>query len=285
VAIRSILGRQIVKLLDLEHAARGLSPEAVHQMRSAARKLRGTIRVLGPLLDRLWAKSLSDEVRWLARQLGEVRDLDVLLGALDRREAEAPGSVPESLRDAIHERRHAARCSLVESLDSPRYEFVRARLVEAARRPAIEADAGRPAGPALRRRLFKRAGAIRRSATRLDSESSEVQFHELRKRGKDLRFAAQALAPWLGKKRGARADQFASRIAKGTDLLGVFQDHVVGIQIVSDVASSENGDGAKIQPAVARWVAEQAELRGVAIGRFLEHRKRWVRRADLQWMK
>ena len=81
-AVRSILDADVQRLLKQQNAAQGDDPEGVHQMRVAARRMRGLLRVLRPLLDKLWVQTLSDEVAWLAGELGSVRDVDVLFEAL-----------------------------------------------------------------------------------------------------------------------------------------------------------------------------------------------------------
>lgn len=58
---------------------KGPNPEALHQARVALRRLRSAFSIFEALLvDDVGAK-LNDEVRWLATELGEARNLDVML--------------------------------------------------------------------------------------------------------------------------------------------------------------------------------------------------------------
>ena len=59
-------------------------PDAVHQMRVAARRLRSGLKTFGPLVDREWADALREELAWAAGELGNARDTEVLLGRLDK---------------------------------------------------------------------------------------------------------------------------------------------------------------------------------------------------------
>src|SRR5215467_4412586 len=52
--------------------------EHVHQTRVATRRMRAALRVFGDVLPPELA-GLSDELKWIAGQLGPVRDLDVQL--------------------------------------------------------------------------------------------------------------------------------------------------------------------------------------------------------------
>src|SRR5207302_1678118 len=57
----------------------GDEPEALHKQRVAVRRLRALLRSAEPMLDPVWANQLREELGWLGRSLGKVRDLDVLL--------------------------------------------------------------------------------------------------------------------------------------------------------------------------------------------------------------
>ena len=53
------------------------TPHEIHQLRVGARRLRVALRVFRRLLPSTAAKRLRDDLRWFARALAEVRDLDV----------------------------------------------------------------------------------------------------------------------------------------------------------------------------------------------------------------
>ena len=54
----------------------------MHQARVATRRLRSDLRTFRSLLDPEWTKSLRDDLKWLGRDLGAVRDAEVLLDRL-----------------------------------------------------------------------------------------------------------------------------------------------------------------------------------------------------------
>ena len=62
----------------------GSDPEELHQHRVAIRRLRALLQAAKPMLDAEWVKDVRRELAWAGGALGEVRDLDVLLGHLDQ---------------------------------------------------------------------------------------------------------------------------------------------------------------------------------------------------------
>ena len=96
----------------------GDDPEDLHQLRVATRRLRAFLRVARPLVDREWAGSLREELRWLGGHLGPARDLDVMLGRL-RAEVgllgdEAGGA--DGLLAGLEDERAAAYADVVDVL-------------------------------------------------------------------------------------------------------------------------------------------------------------------------
>ena len=85
-ALHQLVGRGATLLLANAAGSQEVAdPEFVHQARVAVRRMRSAARALGR--DAGWPASLDDELRWIARLLGAVRDWDVLqaqtLPALD----------------------------------------------------------------------------------------------------------------------------------------------------------------------------------------------------------
>ncbi len=114
--IRLVLHDSVVRL--------DLDPEGVHQARVATRRLRSDLRTFRPLLDVAWCSPLRDELRWLARLLGDVRDGDVLLARLRASAAELElGERAEPVLATLQASRDAAHATLLEALRADRYAF------------------------------------------------------------------------------------------------------------------------------------------------------------------
>ena len=138
--IRLILHDPVVRI--------DVDPEGVHQTRVATRRLRSDLRTFRPLLDRDWAQGLRDELGWIARILGDVRDGDVLLERLRRRADELPAdeqASAERVLTTLQQSRDEAHAELLETLRSDRYVALLDRLVEAASAPGFLPSADEPA--------------------------------------------------------------------------------------------------------------------------------------------
>lgn len=106
---------QVVKPADA-HAAE----EAVHDMRVASRRLRAALEVFVNVFPKRAFRSMLDSVKMLADALGEVRDLDVMIGRLSDSRKGKPLAQRRALDDIIHElesRRLGARDRLEKTLD------------------------------------------------------------------------------------------------------------------------------------------------------------------------
>src|SRR5439155_1175905 len=131
-------------------ARRGTDPEDVHEMRTAARRLRAILRAVRSGFARAWVEALRSELDWLGSTLGAVRDLDVLR---------------EHLRDELaaledSTRRRSASLQLSECLDVEHQDAV---MAESRIRAWLRGIRSRPA-TWLREHLIKRQRARRQEA-------------------------------------------------------------------------------------------------------------------------
>ena len=132
--------------------------------------------------------------------------------------------------------------------------------MDAANDPALGPDAGEPADgavPALVRRPWHK---LSKRAKALGDEPTDVQLHEIRIRTKRARYAAEAVAPVVGKQ--ARA--FAHAAARLQDVLGELNDSVVAGAWLAAWAA-QGGDASASAAAEALAAAERStagELRG-----------------------
>ncbi|MEU8298178.1 CYTH and CHAD domain-containing protein [Micromonospora sp. NPDC048909] len=222
---------------------------AVHQMRVACRRLRSDLRTFAPLLRPAWARPLRDELAWLAGVLGAARDAEVLRDRLRRTAAADPTSpldpaTVDRLDAALAERQDRALAEVAEALGSPRYLALVDALVLAARAPRLTPKAKRPAArvlPRLVARPWRRlAGGKRRpgGVAALDPAGPDERWHEVRKRGKQARYAVAAVAPVLG----ADAGRLARKLKRVQDVLGEHQDAAVAAETWLALAAAQPAD-------------------------------------------
>lgn len=154
----------------LEHlpiAREGQDPEGVHQVRVAVRRLRVWLR-----LARM--RMLEDDLAWLVRAAGQVRDLEVLL--------QHP-NLPRAFRAWAELRLKQARTAFVPLLDSPRLAGL---LTALAYLPPLDAKVAESRLPRFVQQVERRAQEWR-------SEDSIERLHALRRALRRLRYALE----WL----------------------------------------------------------------------------------------
>ncbi|MGH8901433.1 MAG: CHAD domain-containing protein [Egibacteraceae bacterium] len=224
--IRAALTASVIRILRHDPGVRlGDDPEDVHQARVGTRRLRSDLRTFRPFLDEAWANGLREELRWLAAQLGAVRDADVLLDRLRRQSAElADGDVVGAtlLVSLLVRERQARRTRLLKEMSGARYVDLLDRLVDAAKAPRLHPEAEQRARPLLPGLVARPWTRLERAVKAVDDASAE-SLHQVRIQAKRCRYAAEAVAPVIGKP--ARA--FARAIAEVQEVLGRNQDAVV----------------------------------------------------------
>lgn len=208
-------------------------------MRVSARRLRGYMRTFSSLIEPEWADAIIRELRWLARALGVIRDLDVLIAKL--READVGEGITPML-EVLEERQSAARRSLDKLLRSDRYIALLERLIAAARAPSLTEAAAQSCRLALPRLVAETWTPLVDAVKALDAAPTDDGFHEARIHAKRVRYVAEAAAPCLGK-RGADATRFAQHAEEVQNVLGTRQDAVVLRQVLLEEAARRNEDG------------------------------------------
>src|SRR5579875_2904534 len=238
----SVVRRQLREVLAHEPGTRlGEDPEQLHDMRVATRRLRAALELFSGALPAR-AAALRDELAWIARQLGAVRDLDVQLEEL-RELAGAtahPDAAPLAHLVALLETvRDEARRGLLESLDSARWERLTAALLALARHgPGGRArEAGTPAALAVPALLAARHRPTPRAARRARRTGTGEDFHRVRIGAKRLRYSVEFTAPLYGD----AATRFAQELAGLQELLGTMHDAEVAAARLRSLATREAG--------------------------------------------
>ena len=100
-------------------------PEGVHSMRVASRRLRSALRSFLSHLNEREVAPVAKQIKTIADALGDVRDQDVAIQALQDLSSEAPKRFSDSLQqliDSRKERREAARRNLKKQIGKTRLE-------------------------------------------------------------------------------------------------------------------------------------------------------------------
>jgi len=237
VAVHAHLLTQTRRLLLNDVRMRRDLPDAVHQMRVAARRLRSSLRTFRPLLDRDWADSLREDLGWVAEELGLIRDTEVLLKRLvahcdqipDPTSREATRSL---VTDTLTKALDSSRVSALTALGSPRYLAVLEHLVTSSREPRFTETAYKPARKVLPELSWNAWSQLRDEASGLDHDVAAEHWHRTRITAKRARYAAEALEPVFG----SEASLLAASLEDVTELLGEHQDSSVARDLIVDLA-------------------------------------------------
>ena len=272
----AILRSHFGEMLAHEPGVRlGEDPEELHDMRVATRRLRAALKLYSDALPKR-AERYERDLRWVARALGEVRDLDVHLQRLSE-ESSTNGEVLEEVVALLRERRVEAKRHMLEALDSNRYERLLASFSGTLRRgrsptptaPILEV------APELLKDRYKK---VRKVANKLSEDSPPEHFHDLRKKGKRLHYALEPLQEIYGKP----AKKMVKLLKNMQDDLGDHQDLIVACGLMEElgVAGDRPPQSAFSMGTMSeRYGREASEIRSGFLGskalRTLKDGKEW----------
>jgi CHAD domain-containing protein len=220
------LARSVIRLVGEDPKIRASSDaDPVHDARVATRRLRSDLKTLEPYLSPV--EGFRTELGWLGGLLGGVRDLDVLIERMRARIAGLPDAdqaAAAAILARLDDDRRRRRGELLDGLGSGRYLALVGELIEASRRPPVADHADDRRARSVLRRVTRRAWRrTARAVDRLGRSSPDAALHEVRKRAKRARYAAELGRDVFGK----RAMRLAERLADVQDGLGEVQDTVV----------------------------------------------------------
>lgn len=230
-------------------------PDSIHQMRVAARRLRSTLSSFKGLVDLERTERLRAELSWIARELGEVRDLEVLLERLTRQAAElsdpTDADVAASvIRSELQQRLEVSESNALLGLRSPRYFDLIEELITASSQPPVTQAAFQPARELLTSMAKRTWVKLAKGAHALSFTSPDTEWHAVRIQAKRARYTADAAATISGKSMRT----YARGLATVTDILGDLHDAHVAELFLRELAQSPNMRGRQ----------------GLALGRLLD---------------
>ena len=219
-------------------------PDAVHQMRVAARRLRSGLKTFGELVDPEWAGQLREELKWAAGELGNARDTEVLLERLDEHSddlGDREAALIRGVMDPVLRARLAgAREHALAAMRSERHERLLELLVDAAVSPQLLDTAEAPCREVLPPLVEKAWRKLRKSVSQLELEGVSETWHQARIAAKRARYAAGAVIPVFGEP----AEVLEESLSDVTDVLGEHQDACVAQDVIREIAGLPDVDGA-----------------------------------------
>ncbi|MFO0804872.1 MAG: CHAD domain-containing protein [Gemmataceae bacterium] len=254
-----------LQVMRLRVEAPGSGPDAIHQLRVAARRCAAALAAFRNCLKRKDAEQAKALFRTVRRGAGEVRDWDVLLGML-RREA-----LPcEFLLGYASGRREGARTRFAEMLDESRRRLIKIclRLPNRVRRPAAESirrfrDLAAPFK--VRIRSFDRS--LR------DAPRTAKELHRLRIEAKRVRYGLELFAPCIDP---AVLEQVYPRVESLQDQLGAVQDDAMAVQRLEEALPLLADAWPQARSAIEERIAELRSRVTAAQIRLEEWRADWL---------
>jgi CHAD domain-containing protein len=285
----SALRVAVLRIAGSDADARRGDPEGIHRLRTTTRRLRSELRSLEDLVDERWREQIEGELKWLAEQLGAVRDVDILLARIKKEagEQEPDGASEAALAPlfaALQARRTQAARSLNDALRSDRYRGLLTSLEEAAERPALldsASEACRFALPAVGAAAWRR---LKKEGRSLRSSDSDEEFHELRKRAKRARYTAELIAPIMGRRVARAAGRFIRLLTRVQDTLGEHQDAVVAAGEIERSLADHSHDAPFVQAATRLLEAERDKAHA-AREAFFKVWDKLDRKKSRRWMR
>jgi CHAD domain-containing protein len=217
-------------------------------MRVATRRLRAALSLFAGVLP-VRAQVFHEELGWLGRLLGSVRDLDVqLAGLADMHEETAAwrsevsggddGHDPlADLSELLHSEREAARTALLGGLDSMRWERLAKGLAAMAQQgPARRSVATRtPAVIGLPDLVVARHDKVAKAAKKARRTGVVADFHRLRIRCKRLRYSLE----FASEVYEGQTARYVRQLTAVQDELGLMQDAEVASLRLAEMATGD----------------------------------------------
>ena len=209
-------------------------PEELHQLRVTARRIYAVLGLFKRQLPAALVRARKP-TKAVLRSLGAARDLDVQLSELADYCAHLPQeerASAEPLRTLLDSERTRARARMVRGLDSEATRRCLETLTHAPGAPGGP-NAADPALIVMPERVRRRFRKLRKSVRRLRPKSSMEEYHLVRRRAKQLRYATECGAIAFGKP----ADDLLRALRRLQDRLGAHQDACMAQERLAAIAT------------------------------------------------
>jgi CHAD domain-containing protein len=254
----------------------GQDPEELHQLRVTVRRIDATLALFKHQLPASVVGARKN-AKGVLRALGAARDLDVQLGELSRYCAdlsEAECAAAEPLRQRLEAEAARAHVRVVRLLDAaPTRRWLEELSLATGAGAAGTAPAPHSAFTVMPQRVRQRFRKLRKTVRKLPANASMDEFHAVRRRAKQLRYAIETGGRMFGKP----AEELLKALRRMQERLGAHQDAYMAKRRLAALAEdSANGLPAATLFLMGRLAERQSEVISQA-GRTLSRSWRRVR--------
>jgi CHAD domain-containing protein len=232
---------------NLDGAIADLDSEFLHDLRVSVRRSRAVQRQLKRVFPPDPLARFRAELRWLQQVTGESRDLDVYVLEFEKMRALVPEAMRgdlEPVLELLRGHRLAARREMASALRSERAVSLLAdwrgflhglESLPDGDRPAAARPIAPVAGKRIRR-VYRRMVKLGRA---IDESSPAHEYHELRKKGKELRYLLELFGAPLYPKDVVKP--MVKSLKALQDVLGRHQDREVQIAMLASLRDEVAG--------------------------------------------
>jgi CHAD domain-containing protein len=264
-----VLGRLVeVAEVNLPGTLEDLDPEFLHDVRVSIRRARSVLRELKDVHDPGARSHLRDELKWAQALTGPVRDLDVQLlewPELAAHVGDVRAAELEPLRELLARRRERERAKLARGLRGKRFRAAMRAWRALASEPAGPGpDADKPIEAVAGKRIRKVLARMLEDGGKIDAKSPPEALHDLRKRGKELRYLLELFGSVFPER---AVEPLVAGLKDLQKVLGRFQDRAVQVETLRDMrhelAAEDEGPAALIAlgPVLDALLADQEAAR------------------------
>ena len=246
-----LLTHHVTGLVDdlhrLDPMARADLPGAVYQLRLVIRRLRSVLRSFDLCFDAGITDPVRDELHWISDVLGRPRDLDVLRSEVS---SVLLGLHPDQVRDRpgtwfdrrLRAERRTAHQEVLAAMTSERY-FTLLDTIDGWQAGLPFSDRrdrrARKSFPKVIQQEWRRVEKAVGDAEAADDAERPDLLHQVRKKSKRVRYAAEALEPVASVDTRAAA----KRAKKVQEALGEHHDVLLAMQHVLHLAAAARDEG------------------------------------------
>jgi len=238
VAAATVLAHLLATIeVNLPGTLADVDTEFLHDLRVAVRRTRSVQRQLAGVFPAARLARYRREFRWLQQVTGPTRDLDVHLLDFDHLASMLPDAVAhdlEPLRGVLADHRRDELERMLRALRSARTKRALAGwsgLIGGLADPPGRGrpDAGRPIAAVAAERIFRVHRRMVRMGRAIDDDSPHEALHDLRKKGKELRYLLELFGSVYPRE---VTKPMVQALKKLQDVLGRFQDREVQAALV-----------------------------------------------------
>jgi CHAD domain-containing protein len=244
----SAICRRLADVVDDNRAGTvaDTDPEFLHDLRVAIRRSRSVLKEMRGVLPAEQTTRARADLRWIQEITGPTRDLDVLLHEWPSMVSPVPPWMAADLRpllDLLRRERADAYTAMRKALTSRRFAAAWAAWRGVITESRFNGpDAGRPIGEMAGGRIVAVYRSMTRAGSAIDDDSPPEALHDLRKRGKELRYLLELFgAMWPSE----RVKPLIGALKGLQDVLGHFQDDEIQVKelrsLGPDVAATPGG--------------------------------------------